>query len=82
MTMAAIDMGFGFEKGIINSNEIKFPNLVGNYRVASGGIGEASNLSIKVDGLGAWNFGNTATLQSSGGGSRPQSNNRIKMIKN
>ncbi len=78
MSIVPIDLGFGYIQAIVNGQEIKFPNIVGNYRIGSGGgIDDSSNLSIKVNGLGEWNFGETAIFQSSGGGSRPQSNQRI-----
>lgn len=78
MSIVAYDGGFGYTKAIVNKENIKFANIVGNYRPSENGlIGGNSDLSIQVDGLGAWNFGNTAVLQSSGGGSRRQSSDRI-----
>lgn len=78
MNIVAFDGGFGYIQALVNGERIKFANITGNYRPSDNGlIGGGDNLSIQVDGLGAWNFGNTAVLQSSGGGSRRQSSDRI-----
>ena len=79
MTYLPVDPGFGFMKAIHqhNNQKVKFANIIGNYRNDGSLTGNADNLSISVEGVGAYNFGNTAVLQSSGGGSRSQSNNRI-----
>jgi len=72
--IASIDNGNGFLKAVVNNKKIKFANVTGNYRPSE--VGSDDNLSIKIDGVGAWNFGNTAILQSDGGGNRRQSSAR------
>lgn len=78
MNVAAIDSGFGYIKGLVNGKQRKFASVTGDYKVSQNGLmGDNENLSIQVENLGEWNFGNTAILQSSGGGSRRQSSDRI-----
>lgn len=73
-----IDMGAGYIQAIINGKRIKFASIVGNYQPSNSGlISGNQDLSIQVEDLGEWNFGSTATLQSSGGGSRRHGSNRI-----
>ena len=78
MNYISIDAGAGYWKFIRKQKQGKFANLVGNYKPSTGGgIGDDTDLSIQVDGLGEWNFGETAELQSSGRGRRPLSDDRI-----
>ncbi len=77
MNIVSIDSGFGYMKALVNGKQVKFANLTGNYRLSDNGvIGSSRDLSIIVDGLGSWNFGQTAVLQSSTYGRR-QSSDRI-----
>ena len=75
------DGGFGYIQALTSFNDtnVIFPNLVGNYQpsIDEGFLGNGKDLSIKVDGLGQWNYGDTADLQSIGGGTRKQSGDKI-----
>jgi len=76
MNYIPVDAGFGYYKIIVNGKEIKFANITGNYNFSLNGLTDDIPLSISVDGLGAWNFGETALLQSTSP-NRRQSNDRI-----
>lgn len=76
MTYIPIDAGFGYYKAIVNNQQIKFANITGNYSFSLNGFTEDIPQAISVDSIGAWNFGETALLQSTSP-NRRQSSDRI-----
>ncbi len=57
------DGGFGYWKLLANNQRVKFRNIFGEYQPSL--IEGDTDLSIKIDDVGSWTFGEAARLRSS-----------------